>query len=195
MPAFRPMGRDGLEPSVVISRPQVRTAILGEAGNAIEMAAEELELARTAEITRVVVRALRVLGLAERRDAGIDLLAEAVSIGERSPIRLEYIQALVDLGAALRRASRRSVARGPLRKGLELSYRVGAAALAYHAETELSATGAGPRSIMLSGVESLTPSERRVADLAAEGLTTRQTAEALFVTPTTVEFHLRHTNR
>jgi DNA-binding CsgD family transcriptional regulator len=46
---------------------------------------------------------------------------------------------------------------------------------------------------MLSGVESLTPSERRVAKLAAQGLTTRQIAEALFVTPKTVEFHLRHT--
>jgi DNA-binding CsgD family transcriptional regulator len=46
---------------------------------------------------------------------------------------------------------------------------------------------------MLSGVESLTPSERRVADLAAQGLTTRQVAQALFVTPKTVEYHLRHT--
>jgi DNA-binding CsgD family transcriptional regulator len=41
-------------------------------------------------------------------------------------------------------------------------------------------------------VESLTPSERRVADIAARGLTTRQIAESLFVTPKTVEFHLRH---
>ena len=46
---------------------------------------------------------------------------------------------------------------------------------------------------MLSGVAALTPSERRVANLAAKGLTTRQIAEALFVTPKTVEFHLRHT--
>jgi DNA-binding CsgD family transcriptional regulator len=45
---------------------------------------------------------------------------------------------------------------------------------------------------MLTGIESLTPSERRVAELAAQGLTTRQIAEALFVTPKTVEFHLRH---
>jgi DNA-binding CsgD family transcriptional regulator len=48
---------------------------------------------------------------------------------------------------------------------------------------------------MLSGVESLTPSERRVGDLAAQGLTTRQMAEALYVTPKTVEYHLRHTYR
>ena len=46
---------------------------------------------------------------------------------------------------------------------------------------------------MLAGVDSLTPSERRVADLAAQGLTTRQIGQALFVTPKTVEYHLRHT--
>jgi DNA-binding NarL/FixJ family response regulator len=45
---------------------------------------------------------------------------------------------------------------------------------------------------MLSGLESLTPSERRVAEVAAKGLTTRQIAETLFVSPKTVEFHLRH---
>ena len=45
---------------------------------------------------------------------------------------------------------------------------------------------------MLSGAESLTPRERRVGELAAKGLTTRAIAELLFVTPKTVEFHLRH---
>ncbi len=45
---------------------------------------------------------------------------------------------------------------------------------------------------MLSGLESLTPSERRVADVAAKGLTTRQIAESLYVSPKTVEYHLRH---
>jgi DNA-binding CsgD family transcriptional regulator len=48
---------------------------------------------------------------------------------------------------------------------------------------------------MLSGVESLTPSERRVAGLAVRGLTTREISEALFITPKTVEFHLRHIYR
>jgi DNA-binding NarL/FixJ family response regulator len=44
---------------------------------------------------------------------------------------------------------------------------------------------------MLTGPEALTPSQRRVADLAAQGLTTRMIAESLFITPKTVEFHLR----
>ena len=58
------------------------------------------------------------------------------------------------------------------------------------AQTELAATGARPRRPMLSGLESLTPSERRVAEMAAENLTNKDIAQALFVTPKTVEVHL-----
>jgi DNA-binding CsgD family transcriptional regulator len=100
--------------------------------------------------------------------------------------------ALVNLGAALRRAKKRAAAREPLRKAVELSSRGGATAIAERALLELSSTGARPRRLMLSGVESLTPSERRVADLAAREKTTRMVAEALFITPKTVEFHLRN---
>jgi DNA-binding CsgD family transcriptional regulator len=105
------------------------------------------------------------------------------------------VGALVDLGAATRRANQRTAARQPLRKGLELAERGGAAAAARRAREELEATGARSRRVMLIGVAALTPSERRVADLAVGGLTTRQIAQVLFVTPKTVEFHLRHIYR
>jgi DNA-binding CsgD family transcriptional regulator/tetratricopeptide (TPR) repeat protein len=165
----------------------------GNSDVAKELAADELDHARRIDVPRVMIRDLRILGLAERGQPGIDLLREAVDIGKRYSSRLEHIHALIDLGGALRRANHRADAREPLRKGAELSYRGGATALAYHAQTELAAAGARPRRVMLSGVASLTPSERRVADLAAHGLTTRQIAQALFVTPKTVEYHLRHT--
>jgi DNA-binding CsgD family transcriptional regulator len=151
-----------------------------------------MERAQRIGVTRVVIRDLRVLGLAEGGDAGIELLQDAVSVGRRYPPRLEYIHALVDLGAALRRANQRAAAREPLRKGLELSQRGGATALARHAQTELTASGARSRRTDLSGVPALTPSERRVADRAAKGLTTRQMAKSLYVTPKTIEYHLRH---
>jgi DNA-binding NarL/FixJ family response regulator len=62
--------------------------------------------------------------------------------------------------------------------------------LAERAHTELAATGTRPRRIALSGVEALTPSEQRVAAMAAEGMTNRDIAQALFVTPKTIEVHL-----
>jgi len=99
---------------------------------------------------------------------------------------------LVELGAALRRANRRREAREPLREGLDLAHRCGATALAERARTELGAAGARPRKTVLWGIESLTPSELRVARMAAEGMTNREIAQSLFVTTKTVETHLRH---
>ncbi len=60
---------------------------------------------------------------------------------------------------------------------------------------ELHATGARPRREALSGAGSLTPSEKRVADLAAAGRTNREIAQELFVTPKTVEVHLSNAYR
>jgi DNA-binding CsgD family transcriptional regulator len=75
---------------------------------------------------------------------------------------------------------------------MELAHRCGATALEERARIELEATGARPRSVVLTGAESLTPSELRVARLAAEGKTNREAAQLLFVSPKTVETHLRH---
>ena len=109
---------------------------------------------------------------------------------ESSPAKLEHAKARTELGAALRRANRRSEAREHLRQAVELATICGATALAERAERELLATGARPRRVALSGVDSLTPSERRVAEMAAEGPTNREIAQTLFVTQRTVEVHL-----
>jgi DNA-binding NarL/FixJ family response regulator len=71
----------------------------------------------------------------------------------------------------------------------------GAQPLADFVRTEIYATGARPRTPALRGVLALTASERRVADLAAEGQTNRDIAQALYVTPKTVEVHLSNTYR
>jgi DNA-binding CsgD family transcriptional regulator len=134
--------------------------------------------------------ALRAAGLAEGGDRGIELLAEAVQMLEASPAVLEHARALTDLGAALRRNGQRSNAREPLRRALEIAHRCGATALADRARIELVASGARPRRTMLTGLDALTASERRVAEMAAEGLTNRQIAQDLFVTEKTIEWHL-----
>jgi DNA-binding CsgD family transcriptional regulator len=165
---------------------------VGDPAQAERLVAEELEDARKLEKLRVMIRDLRVLALAREGDERIKLLQDAVRLGEAGPPRLEYTQALIELGAALRRDNQRAAAREPLRQALELASRGRADAHVQTAQVELAASGARPRRVHLSGVDALTPSERRIADLGASGLTRRQIAEKLFITPKTVEFHLRH---
>ncbi len=71
-----------------------------------------------------------------------------------------------------------------------LDRRLSAKALADEAETEVRATGARPRRIVLTGLDSLTASERRIAELAGQGLTNREIGQTLFITARTVEGHL-----
>lgn len=96
---------------------------------------------------------------------------------------------------ARRRSRRRSAARPVLRRALDIATSCGAQALAKRARTELLATGSRPRRTRLSGIESLTPAERRVAELAGHGRTNTEIAHALFVTTKTVEWHLANSFR
>jgi DNA-binding NarL/FixJ family response regulator len=128
-------------------------------------------------------------------DRGVELLTEAVEVLEDSPAVLEHARALADLGAARRRRGERSNAREPLRLALDLAHRCGATALVERAHAELLATGARPRRVVLTGLDALTASERRVAKMAAEGLTNREIAQELFVTEKTIEWHLGQTYR
>jgi DNA-binding NarL/FixJ family response regulator len=108
-----------------------------------------------------------------------------------SPARLEHARALADLGEILHHAGECEQARATLREALELANRSGAAALEASVLELLRATGARPRRARLSGPEALTPSERRVARIPAQGLSNREIAQPLFVTIRTVEFHPR----
>jgi len=187
----------GRNPAVYSWRSPAALALLelGEREEARRLSAEEVELAREWGASRALGKALRTAGLVEGGEAGLPLLREAVDALEDSSALLERARALTELGAALRRANRRREAREPLRQGLELAHSCGAKPLAEHAHTELLATGARPRRLVLSGLEALTPSERRVAEMAADGLSNRDIAQALFVTPKTVEVHLSNAYR
>jgi DNA-binding CsgD family transcriptional regulator/tetratricopeptide (TPR) repeat protein len=164
-------------------------AARGEAQRARQLAEEELELAERWGTPLARGLALRGIGLVTASTA---LLSAAVEILAESPSRLELARARIDLGAALRRAGRRTDSRAPLRLGMDAAHACGARPLAERARTELLATGARPRRLALWGTEALTPSERRVVELAASGRSNRRIAQELFVTTATVETHLRH---
>ncbi len=165
-----------------------------ERDGAIALAEEELALARGFGASGTVGRSLRILGMLERED-GLDHLREAVEVLSGSPARLEHAEALTTLGAALRRGRRRREARDVLRAAADLAHRCGAGALAQRARDELLAAGARPRRLELSGPESLTASEHRVARMAAAGMSNREIAQSLFVSVRTVETHLGHVYR
>jgi DNA-binding CsgD family transcriptional regulator len=173
------------------SEAAVVLAALGERDEAQRLAERGLERARRWGTAGRLGHATRSLGLVVGGDIGIERLREAVQLLEQSPAGLEYMRALTDFGAALRRAGRRAEAREPLRKALELARPRGALAIARRAHEELEATGEKLRPLVAVGVESLTPSESRIAGLAAEGLTNREIAQTLFLSVKTVESHLR----
>jgi len=169
-----------------------RTA-LGDTEAARQLAGEEIALARRWGAAREIGVALHAAGLAEGGERGIELLTEAVIVLRDSTARLELARALLDLGAAHRRAGARGAARDLLRESLDLAHQLGGHALASRARDELVAAGGRPRRDAIRGRDSLTPSELRVAELAAAGRTNRQIAQALFVTQRTVENHLTST--
>ena len=163
---------------------------IGRRDEARDLLHAELALARTWGAPGPIGRTLRWIGELERDD-GLAALEEAAAVLERSTARREHALALASLGAALRRARRPSDAREPLRRALELADACGAdPLLVERVRSELAAAGARPRATALSGPGALTPSERRAAAMAAEGMSNRGIAEALYVTPKTVELHL-----
>ena len=170
-------------------------AELGRSDEARDLAADEVRRARSFGAPSAIGIALRALALvgpsAERRGR----LEDALAVLAHSPARLEHARVLVDLGATFRAAGQRTAARAPLREGLALAARCGARALERRARTELAAIGIRPRTTDRTGAASLTPSERRVVELAAAGGTNRQIAQTLFVTEKTVETHLGRSYR
>jgi DNA-binding CsgD family transcriptional regulator len=167
-------------------------AELGNREAARALVDEELALARRFGAAPALGVALRAHGLLT---GDLDELRESVDVLSRSQARLEHAHSLVELGAALRRAGQRREARDMLRHGHELAQSCGADALVARAAEELSASGARLVSRPVSGLDALTPSERRVASLAAQGLTNPQIAQSLFLSLKTVEMHLGRTYR
>jgi DNA-binding CsgD family transcriptional regulator len=172
------------------SRAALALAELGDWAEARRMAADDLARARRWGASSGIGTALRAAALVGDGSDAIELLTQATQTLEKSPDRLEHARALTDLGAALRRANHRVEARGPLRDGLRLAQRCSAGPLVERARTELRAAGGRSAAPTGRGAAQLTVSERRVAELAAQGMSNKEIAQTLFVTSKTVETHL-----
>ncbi len=154
-----------------------------------QVAQENLANALRSAIPRGIGVAFRTLALLDHDDSIDHLRAAVAALGE-SPAQLDLAKAQADLGGALRRHGHRVEAREPLREALEIAARCGAVPLIERVQAEALAAGARPRRLRLRGVDALTPSELRVARLAAEGRSNPEIAQALFITARTVADHL-----
>ncbi len=138
-----------------------------------------------------LARAARCRGLLAGHDAFDDSFEEAVQLHNRTPDIFELGVTRLAFGARLRRARRRSLARGQLREAFDIFDRLGAAPWAEMTRVELLATGETARPRGTPALDALTRHELHIAQLLAGGKTTRETAAALFLSPKTIEYHLR----
>jgi DNA-binding CsgD family transcriptional regulator len=172
------------------SRAAEALARLGEREQAGRLAARELELARSFGAARPLGIALTTAAALADGDAAVPLAQEAITVLEPCPARLDLARAYETLGSALTALGQRGPGRQALRRGMQLALECRATALADRTRERLTAGGGRPPRLWLTGVHSLTPAERRVAQHAASHLTNREIAEKLYVTEKTVEAHL-----
>ncbi|TDB82682.1 LuxR C-terminal-related transcriptional regulator [Micromonospora sp. KC721] len=191
---FRAFGADN--PALVPWRSEAARTLhqMGRTAEAMRLAMAEVELARRWGAPRPWGRALRVAGVVLGPHDGLDLLCEAVDVLAGSLARLEYAKALVELAGAAHQHGRRGWARELLDTAREVGSQCDCPPLLRRVDAMLAVVGRRPET--RAGVSAvLTASERRVAELAATGLSNRQVAESLFVTPKTVELHLTNVYR
>jgi DNA-binding CsgD family transcriptional regulator len=167
----------------------------GEEAKALELAREEASLADAFGAPRACGISLRAVGLITGGERGIASLREAVRVLAESPAVLEHARALIDLGSMLRREGHRVDALAALREGVDLADSCAAAGLTETGRGEMVLAGARPRRNAAHGRDALTGAELRVARMAADGMTNREIAQALFVAVRTVETHLTHVYR
>jgi DNA-binding CsgD family transcriptional regulator len=168
-------------------------ARLGEAGEASRAARAALAEAEAQGRPGALARAHRAAGLATPdHDAALAAFTAALPLHADAHDAFEEARTRQCLGERLRRAGRRAEAREPLREALASFEALGAAPSARRAAEELRATGEVVRRRDPASLDELTPQELRVASMLAGGATTREAGAALYLSPKTVEYHLRH---
>lgn len=169
---------------------------LGRLDEARRMAAEQVDLCERSRVPHLLGEALRIQGeLSPDPQEAVELLTRAVAILATTGSRTQYAQALISLGSTHRRQGRKTESRELLGQGTAIAAACGAEPLVRWASAEMEAAGVRVRRSAAVGAGLLTPSERRVAELASAGLGNRDIAARLFVSTKTVETHLSRTYR
>ena len=127
---------------------------------------------------------------ADNEEAGSAAFESALAAHTEAPDPFETARTELNYGAALRRQGQRIRAREHLRRARDQYAAMDLTVWSQRAADELAATGANPRDRRSGPSEPLTAQEMRVARQAAQGLTTKDIAAALFLSPKTIEHHL-----
>ena len=133
----------------------------------------------------------RCRALLTEGDEADRLYREAIERFGRTQIRMQLARAHLLYGEWLRRERRRLVAREQLRTAFEMFTEMGIEAFAARAERELAAAGERVRKRDLEPQDELTAQETQIARLARDGLSNPEIGARLFISPRTVEYHLR----
>ncbi len=162
----------------------------GRSADVLPLTDRALRVARASGTHGVEGAMMRVRAAALDGDDRTQTLRGSVAALARSPLRLQHGQALLALGVDLRHRGELVESRQRLYEALDLATLTESTWLARRTHDELRASGARPRRARSSGVRALTAAERRVAELAAEGLGNREVADRLWLSRKTVEYHL-----
>jgi DNA-binding CsgD family transcriptional regulator len=166
---------------------------LGRRAAAEEIAAEFTKIAAARGGAWSLARALRAEGLiADEPPLAEARFEQALQHHRHTPDLFETARTRLAYGERLRRSGSRARAREQLRPAAVAFERLGALPWAERARAELRATGETVRRGDPSARDELTPQELQIALLLSEGRTTREAAASLFLSPKTIEYHLRH---
>jgi DNA-binding CsgD family transcriptional regulator len=165
---------------------------LGRVNDAALVAAQFMTAAEAKAQPWSLARAFRSRGLVAGDADHAEQFERALRLHAHTPDEFETARTRLAYGQRLRRARDRVLARDQLRAAVETFERLDAQPWAEQARTELAATGETVRRRDPSTVDELTPQELQIALLLAGGKTTREAAASLFLSPKTIEYHLRH---
>ena len=168
---------------------------LGRAGDAAQVAAAFVAAAEAKGQPWALARAFRCRGMLAEGDELDACFERALELHERTPDAFEAARTRLAYGARLRRARKRLRAREELRAAIEIFHHLGSEPWAAQASAELAASGETARRRDATTLDELTPQEIQIARQLADGKTTREAAAAIFLSPKTVEYHLRNVYR